>query len=172
MMLNSKPTPQHGVEEEWLSALLDGELDDDHGQRALKRLSTDRNAARSWSEYCLIGDALRGELRLQPGLAEGVRAALEAEPTVLAPSARRKSLRPMAWVAAAATMAGVTWVIVSESPQGQPQFPMAQAPEAIALQANQVMPYLAAHQDFAQVVIAQPEMRFTRVTLVSVEGSQ
>jgi hypothetical protein len=28
------------------------------------------------------------------------------------------------------------------------------------------MPYLAAHQDFAQAVVAPSEMRFTKVTLV------
>jgi hypothetical protein len=30
---------------------------------------------------------------------------------------------------------------------------------------SQVMPYLAAHQDYAYAVVSEPEMRFTRVSL-------
>jgi sigma-E factor negative regulatory protein RseA len=160
-------------EREWLSALLDGEIDDAEGDRALKRLSQDQTLTRRWSEYCLIGDALRGEALVQPGLDRRLRAALAAEPTLLAPvkwgrHGRRYS-RPVAWTAAAAAVAAVTWTVWTALPEHGAPVRMAAQPEAVMIQASHVMPYLDAHQDFSQGVVAQPEMRFTQVTLVGLE---
>lgn len=175
-MLQHEQTNPGNSEQEWLSALLDGEIDDAEGDRALKRLGQDQTLVRRWSEYCLIGDALRGDAVAQPGLEQRLHAALAAEPTVLAPmqGARRKRqyTRPVAWTAAAAAVAAVTWTIWTALPQHTGPAQMAAQPEAVMIQASHVMPYLDAHQDFAQGVVAQPEMRFSQVTLVGLEGSR
>lgn len=172
-MLKREHINPANAEQEWLSALLDGEVDDAQGARAFKRLSQDQTLTRRWSEYCLIGDALRGEALVQPGLDQRLRTALAAEPTLLAPVEwkrhRRRYTRPVAWTAAAAAVAAVTWTIWTALPEHTAPARMAAQPEAVMIQASHVMPYLDAHQDFAQGVVAQPEMRFSPVTLVGLE---
>lgn len=175
MLQHEKLNPGN-TEQEWLSALLDGEIDDAEVDRALKRLSQDQTLTRRWSEYCLIGDALRGEALVQPGLDRRLRTALAAEPTLLAPLRRerhsRQYTRPVAWTAAAAAVAAVTWTIWTALPEHTAPAQMAARPEAVMIQASQVMPYLDAHQDFSQGVVAQPEMRFSPVTLVGLEDGR
>lgn len=171
-MLQDKQMQAGTADREWLSALFDGELDDDAGRAAVRRLGEDAQAARRWAEYCLIGDALRGQLYEQPGLRERIAAALEDEPTLLAPMPARSKRQPLAWVAAAATVAAVTWTIWSAVPRQEAVAPIAQAPATDPARSDQVMPYLAAHQDFAQGVVAQPEMQFSRVTLATVEAGR
>ncbi|MGQ9862180.1 MAG: sigma-E factor negative regulatory protein [Thiobacillaceae bacterium] len=164
------------TELEWLSALLDGEIDDAEGARALERLSQDQTLKRRWSEYCLIGDTLRGEALVQPDLDQRLRTALAAEPTLLAPVKRerhsRQYMRPVAWTAAAAAVAAVTWTVWTALPQHTAPARMVARPEAVMIQASHVMPYLDAHQDFAQGVVAHPEMRFSTVTLVGLEDGR
>lgn len=175
-MLQHEQTYSVENEQEGLSALLDGEIDDTEVDRTLKRLSQDQTLSRRWSEYCLIGDALRGEAVAQPGLDQRLRAALAAEPTLLAPMKRerrnRQYTRPVAWTAAAAAVAAVTWTIWTALPERTPPVQIAHQPEAVMIQASHVLPYLDAHQDFSQGVVAQPEMRFTPVTLVGLEGGR
>jgi len=175
-MLQQEQTNSAHAEQEWLSALLDGEIDDAEGDRALKRLGQDQSLTQRWSEYCLIGDALRGEVLAQPGLSRRLRTALAAEPTLLAPMKRerqsRRYARPLAWTAAAAAVAAVTWTVWTALPQHTAPAQMAAQPEAVMIQASHVMPYLDAHQDFSQGVVAQPEMRFSQVTLVGMENGR
>lgn len=175
-MLQHEQTIPGNSEHEWLSALLDGEIDDAEGDRALKRLGQDQTLVRRWSEYCLIGDALRGEAVAQPGLEQRLHAALAAEPTLLAPMKRARHsgryTRPVAWTAAAAAVAAVTWTIWTALPEHTTPDQMASQPADAMIQASQVMPYLDAHQDFSQGVVAQPEMRFTPVSLVGLEGGR
>lgn len=164
------------AQQEWLSALLDGELDDAEAERAARALVQDAGRVRCWSEYCLIGDALRGEILTQPGFMPRLHAALAAEPTVLAPTPRRASTgritRPLAWTAAAAAVAVVTWTVWTALPPQSAPVQMAAKTETVMIQASHVMPYLNAHQDFSQGVVAPPEMAFTRVTLVGVEDGR
>lgn len=172
-MLHSEQMNQSASEQEWLSCLLDGELDEAEGRGALDRLSADPVLTRRWAEYCLIGDVMRGQADLQPTLRRRVLHALEAEPTVLAPMRRQARLRPLLWVAAAASVAAVTWTIWSALPRNnEAPVGLAQRPDAYIVQASQIAPYLDAHQDFAQGVVAHPEMRFTRLSLASMEGGR
>ncbi len=173
-MLQHEQISPGEAEQEWLSALLDGEIDDVEGDRLLGRLSQDPALARRWAEYCLIGDALRGDALVQPGLEDRLHTALAAEPTVLAPVRRRSRqyTRPVVWTAAAAAVAAVTWTIWTALPEHPAPAQMAARPEAVMIQASHVMPYLHAHQDFSQGVVAQPEMRFTHVSLVGLEGGR
>lgn len=171
-MLQSERMKQTQTEQEWLSTLLDGELDEEDGRRAIRRLGENPELARRWSEYCLIGDALRGQASAQPGLRGRLLDALEAEPTLLAPMKPRATLRPVIWTAAAASVAAVTWTLWSALPKEESPVQLAARPEANFVQASQITPYLDAHQDFAQGVVAHPEMHYTRVTLASTEGGR
>lgn len=175
-MLQHEQTNPGNSDYEWLSALLDGEIDAGEGDRAFKRLGQDQTLSRRWAEYCLIGDALRGDALVQPGLDRRLRTALAAEPTLLAPMKRQRRspayTRPVAWTAAAAAVAAVTWTVWTALPQRSAPAQMAAKPEAVMIQASHVMPYLDAHQDFSQGVVAQPEMRFSQVTLVGLENGR
>lgn len=174
-MMQQEQRHVSAAEQEWLSALLDGELENSDAERAARQLVEDAGRMRCWSEYCLIGDALRGEVVTQPGFMQRMHAALAAEPTVLAPMRRKHAARitrPLAWTAAAAAVAAVTWTVWTALPPQTGPVQMAAKPEAVMIQASHVMPYLDAHQDFSQGVVAPPDMAFTRVTLVGMEGSR
>lgn len=158
-------------EDDWVSALFDGEFDADEGRRAVVRLGKDADAARLWSEYSLIGDAMRGCLAERPELGQRIRAALADEPTVLAPApVASGSGRTYYWMAAAAAVAAISWGVLSVSPETgtAPVLPVAANTEpgmASPVETGEVMSYLAAHQDYAYAVVGAPEMRFTNVSL-------
>ncbi|ELM3614445.1 transcriptional regulator [Aeromonas sobria] len=69
---------------EQISALIDGELSD---AEVLNELEMDSDLQDTWGRYHLIGNAMRGDLsvNLQLDLSTSIMAALEDEPTILAP---------------------------------------------------------------------------------------
>ncbi|HDN9025513.1 RseA family anti-sigma factor [Aeromonas veronii] len=69
---------------EQISALMDGDLSD---AEVLNELEMDSDLQDIWGRYHLIGDAMRGDLpvNLQLDLSDSIMAALEDEPTILAP---------------------------------------------------------------------------------------
>ncbi|WP_421269294.1 RseA family anti-sigma factor [Aeromonas veronii] len=69
---------------EQISALMDGDLSD---AEVLNELEMDSDLQDTWGRYHLIGDAMRGDLpvSLQLDLSDSIMAALEDEPTILAP---------------------------------------------------------------------------------------
>ncbi|MBU1663880.1 MAG: hypothetical protein KKG92_00590 [Gammaproteobacteria bacterium] len=146
-----------------LSALLDGELSDQSAQLAIRQLGDDPAARARFAEYCAIGDLLRGHHNDLPDLTRKVMAALEDEPTVLAPVRKTPQRRPLLWLAAA-TCAAITWGLWSTVPRQENAVPLASL-QTPAHPPADVMPYLAAHQDYAQAVLTVPEMHFTRVSL-------
>jgi sigma-E factor negative regulatory protein RseA len=154
--------PRPLSEDDALSALLDGELPDAAARGLLRRLAGDPLERARYREYCAIGDTLRGLDHDLPDLTDRVMAALEAEPTVLAPVRKPANRHPALWLAAA-TVVAITWGLWSAGLHEEA--PVSMAASQPGNEAGQVMPYLAAHQDFAQAVVSQPEMRFTRVTL-------
>lgn len=146
-----------------LSALLDGELSDQSAQLVLRQLAHDPTRQARFAEYCAIGDFLRGHHDHLPGLTEKIMVALEKEPTVLAPVKKSPQRRPLLWLAAA-TCAAITWGLWSAAPRQENAVPLASL-QVPAHPPADVMPYLAAHQDYAQAVLTAPEMHFTRVSL-------
>lgn len=68
-----------------LSALLDGDLEEQAAKPVLDGLQRDSALRRDWEAYCLIGDALRGEPINSPDFVGRVMAELDSEPTRLAP---------------------------------------------------------------------------------------
>lgn len=168
--LNTLPTPDSHADE-WMSALFDGELDVDESRRALGRIGKDGDAARLWSEYSLIGDVMRGCQVERPELGTRIRAALAEEPTILAPMpAAPVANRPYYWMAAAAAVAAIAWSVLSVSPEsGGLAIPVAANSESgmgDAASNGEVQAFLVAHQDYAYAVVGEPEMNFTRVSLV------
>lgn len=69
---------------EQISALMDGDL---HDAALLDELGMDSDLQDTWARYHLIGDAMRGDLpvNLQLDLSDSIMAALDDEPTILAP---------------------------------------------------------------------------------------
>ncbi|HRP94925.1 MAG TPA: sigma-E factor negative regulatory protein [Rhodocyclaceae bacterium] len=71
-----------------LSALLDGDLDDQSSRTVVDSMCRDAALRDKWDKYCLIGDVLRGERAGAPDFASRVMERLHDEPTLLAPARR------------------------------------------------------------------------------------
>ena len=159
-------TPSDEQESVW-SALQDGELSADQSRQILKNLRNDTEGKARFSTYCAIGDALRGhaDIRRSPDFTQRVMAALEHEPTVLAPIRKPANRQTTVWLAAAAVSA-ITWGLWSSLPEQRMTIPLAANSASPAENVSpDISPYLAAHQDFAQAVLAPTEMNFTQVSL-------
>ena len=140
---------------EKLSALMDGELDEVETAAAFARLRTSEDYRQQWSDYHLIGDALRGSARLESDLTARVMEALIDEPVVLAPPrslSRQSALQRT--LALAASVAGIT-LVATLAWSGRPgavaqvaRIPVeAQVP--LQLTGDNLQAYLVAHQTHA-----------------------
>ncbi len=145
---------------EEISRLMDGELPDGEVESVCSRLNGP-DGMTTWVCYHVIGDALRGSGAHAPGFARRFAVQLAAEPTVLAPRARRANPLPLAWAVAAtlAAVAVVGWVAVATIEV--PPAALARARDAGAVRAAQVRPpvipadYLLAHQEYSPTVQIQ-----------------
>lgn len=167
MMQQTQSAQPQEASDDWLSALLDGEVRDAESDALLRRLARDDEHVARWSEYCLIGDALRGTPSPPDRLKQRIHDALAQEPTVLAPVPRRPKSEPVLWLAAAATVAAVTWMVLSAAPDQNAPVEIAGNPGNV-----NVLPYLAAHQDYAQALTSGAEMHFSRVALTAAEANR
>jgi len=72
--------------QEWVSAAVDGEID----EQTLAELAADKDSHEQWRDYHMIGDAMRGELpkTIHLDLSANIAAAIENEPTIIAPVKR------------------------------------------------------------------------------------
>ena len=99
---------------EQLSALLDGELGTQEQERVVSRLTEEDKAELDrFGRYRLIGDVVRGESAvLANGISDAVSAALQDEPTVLAPRQTGwRWAKPAAGLAVAASVAVAAIVV-------------------------------------------------------------
>ncbi|ENO88544.1 sigma-E factor negative regulatory protein [Thauera linaloolentis] len=89
-----------------LSALIDGDLDQNAIRPVFDGLRRDASLRKDWDAYCLIGDVIRGERAGSADFVARVMAGLDEEPIVFAPavsaaaSARRSVLRTLMPIAA------------------------------------------------------------------------
>lgn len=144
---------------ERISAFMDGEVEENEALAQVARLKQDASLRQTWETYHVVGDALRGETGHSPGFMRRFSAALEQEPTVLAP--RRPAVRITARRVAlslAASFGGVAlvaWLALSNNPlmpngeklatqPPQPATTLAASPANGA-----VNDYLMAHQQFS-----------------------
>jgi len=158
--------------EENLSALVDGELAADVRRALLVRFAAEDHLCRSWAEYHLIGDVLRGAA-VQSFPLQRFRHALEREPTVFAPSLVRlaasvpvrRSLSALAAGVAIALVGWMAWPMLQDGPLqrlagGGPK-PLAQA--AVVPSAHGVEDYLLAHQRFSPSFAMQGAAPYVRL---------
>lgn len=94
------------LNKEQLSALIDGEHDNDH---VLDKLIHDKELKQTWSRYHLIGDCLRDNIPdyISNQISQNVSHVLKDEPTVLTPTKRQFNFKPLAGFAIAASVAMV-----------------------------------------------------------------
>jgi sigma-E factor negative regulatory protein RseA len=161
---------------ESISRLMDGEVDAQEFDRICGEMKSPA-AMETWVCYHVLGDQLRGAHGVSARFAERFRAALDAEPTVLAPGASRgrtAQVATAAW-AVAATLAAVTVVgWTAFSMVDAPPTAVARAREAATVRAAQAKPlpdlpsdYLVAHQEYSPSTAIQgmgPYMRAVAVT--------
>ena len=143
-----------------ISALMDGEAEDQESHQVLLRLGDTPEARESWDVYHLIGDVMRGENVSGLDVSRRVSAALSQEPTVLAPARIRRVNAPMRFALSAAAsisaVAVVGWMAFSSSNIANPPAEIARAtvPASVPAEAplvsvpndGQMNEYLLAHQ--------------------------
>jgi sigma-E factor negative regulatory protein RseA len=114
--------------DERISALLDGELDASEQQTAVDELLARDEHRKAWGRYHLISDTLKRSLpgAIDHGFSSRVMAALEDEPTVLAPSHRASWSQRAAGLAVAASVAAVAILGVQFMYRQDGQAPVAQ----------------------------------------------
>ena len=125
-----------------LSALIDGDLDENTMRPVFDRLRRDDLLRKDWEAYCLIGDLIRGDRLGSVDFVGRVMAGLDAEPTVLAPAAtvaRRSVLQALMPIAA--SVMGVAAVgLVAATLYSQDA---AVSPATVAVQRIAAQPLLA-----------------------------
>lgn len=102
---------------EKLSSLIDGELEPLDSLRLFERIGKDSELNKQWARYSKISEAMRSGQVLFPdtGFVDRVSAALEAEPTILAPQARKPRTRERFVTAALAASLALVAVMVGKS---------------------------------------------------------
>lgn len=162
-----------------ISALMDGELESHEIAETLRALRSDAEMRREWCDGQLIGAALRQERGLSVDVTARVMAAIETEPTVMAPKPGRviEWKRPaLALAASAAGVAVVAWLALT--PGSEPSPLLATAPAAVkrlpAIAQSQSTPrlqeYLVAHQAYAPSGAMVGGARNIRTVAASGEG--
>ncbi|MBT0961390.1 sigma-E factor negative regulatory protein [Denitromonas iodatirespirans] len=176
---------------ERISALLDGDVDAQAMEPVLGSVRASADVRRQWDRYCLIGDALRGEVDLSQDLTARVMARLEDEPTVLVPVALRRNETPrpswrklMPLAASVAGVAVVGWLafpVASDSPANTAAIQMARmtpAPMATKVVADDkrdnepLRAYLFAHQSLSNQGAIPAVAPFVRTVAEVSPGAQ
>ncbi len=160
-----------------ISALIDGELEEHERAATLRELSRTPGLRGEWTDGHLIGAALRGEGGLAIDVTARVMAAIEQEPTVMAPKPRRDVEWRRPALALAASAAGVTVVAwLGLAPGADPARNVAAVPaRAVAVVAQapstpRLKEYLVAHQAYAPGGAMVGGARNIRTVAASGEG--
>lgn len=161
-----------------VSALMDGELDEQQARQVLSRVTQQQELRDCWDTFHLIGDALRGDCHWSAG--RGLAGRLAQEPTIVAP--RRRAIRRVTTYAlsAAASLSAVglvLWVAISTNPLNTPPDVVAKAPVAPVSSApvpvtaanlpnvpseGRMNEYLLAHQGFSPSTAIQGVVPYIR----------
>lgn len=161
---------------ERISALMDGELDGQEAQTAMRRLLSEPHVRSEWAHYHLISDALRDQYLLTADIAGRVSVRLAEEPTVLAPQrrgvlprhVRKLGLSMAASVAAIAAVGWFAWSGGALSPDVTPvnlastARPGVAGPSQLVSMDGNVRSYLLAHQEYSPTTQIQGVAPYVR----------
>jgi len=147
---------------EQISALIDDEVALEEAAHLIIAMQSNKQSAEAWSQYHLIGDAMRGNVAFNSNFKQNLMQKIELEPTVLAPNATQinvmkmsefKDRLPVTWSIAAsfAAVMVVGWMAMHQQVQsGNDTPPIAVAKVDTIEQAlpEQTIPneYLMAHR--------------------------
>ena len=168
---------------EWLSALADGELHGEELEQALDALRKDPELQASWQSYHLLRDTVSSNLnqQVEPQLHLRVSAALEAEPTILAPQRRPRTwLKQVAGVAIAASVTGIAIIGIQSMngvDAGPAAVPVAAKQEYLRMEPTQLAqakkkatqkndalnPYLVNHNEYSANSGIQGMLPYVRI---------
>jgi len=149
-----------------LSSLMDGELEAHEAGRIIRSCCGNEELKQKWQDYHVIGEALRGEGPCRSASTRRIMAAIEKEPTVLAPrwrSPARVGRVAFAAAASVATVAVVGWVGLQD--RGTPAGPaMASSSPAAPLPVvasnvvplNNVNEYVVVHRQVPNMDFYRP----------------
>jgi sigma-E factor negative regulatory protein RseA len=162
-----------------ISALMDGELEAHELPSVFAAVAGSDSLRQDWRDYGLIGDAIRSEAHLEVDLTARVMAALQSEPTVLAPT-RIRSLnvpgtgrRVMAMAASIAGVGVVAWMglsmsvttlplVVQQAQVAGTVVQVAAKKEPAQTPSRRMSEYLVAHQTYAPAGQMQGGTRYIR----------
>ena len=155
---------------EQISSLMDGELEAHDAERAIRSCCTDEEQKATWLLYHAIGDTMRGHAPRDFARPARVIAALQAQPTLLAPRRRIAATAfKVAFAAAAsvATVAVVAWIGWQGGAQDRGEAVVAKAAASIQPVANKTLlparvpvvdeqAYLTAHRQLPSPELYRP----------------
>jgi len=147
---------------EQISALIDDEIAVEEAVHLIIAMQSNKQSAEAWSQYHLIGDAMRGNVAFNSNFKQNLMRRIELEPTVLAPHvtqadskimAEIKGKLPVTWTIAASFAAVVTvgWMAMHQQVQSgndMPTMAVAKLDTAEQATSEQTIPneYLMAHR--------------------------
>ena len=140
---------------EQISAMLDDEIAVEDASHLITAVQSNRQAAEAWSQYHLIGDAMRGTVMFSTDFKQNLMQKIDLEATVLSPNAAlmnvssdvkqhalAKSKLPVAWSIAAsfAAVMVVGWMVMHQQTQNSNELTPVEVAQSIPAE------YLMAHQ--------------------------
>lgn len=136
---------------EQISALTDEEIAIEDAAHLITAVQSSRQAADAWSQYHLIGDAMRGAASFSPDFKQNLMQKIELEATVLSPNAtldsrnyelKQKGKVPATWSISAsfAAVIVVGWVVMHQQTQSGNELAPVEVAQSIPAE------YLTAHQ--------------------------
>jgi sigma-E factor negative regulatory protein RseA len=141
---------------EQISALIDNEIDAADAAHLIAAIQSSSTSAAAWSQYHLIGDAMRGADALSADFKYHLMQRIELEPTVLAPrpqldgsaeSLTRSRRLPAAWSIAAsfAAVMVVGWIALQQQTHTDTLLTTTAVAQSNAVEATIPAEYLTAH---------------------------
>lgn len=134
-----------------ISALMDDELDTSTSAHLFVALKKDEKLLECWSDYHLIGDAMRGTAIFRDDFYERLMQRIDEEPAVLAPK-RKMSIKQHPIMSVAASVAAVMlvgWVLLQQQSASTTEVPAMATVAQNTVSAESVNSYLVAHRQLS-----------------------